>query len=311
VSQGGPIDTTAWLLEAMLARSDKTLDLLPGGKARAARLTDLQIGAGAAVRTITLWAITELSTSPIPIWSDSNNKFFGVSFGLVWLPEAYANEQAKIEDAQAKAMAGQALSLAKSLVKAPAGPVAYTGVRLFDAATPRFLNDQTLVVDKGVITAVGARASVTVPAGAQVIDGRGKTLIPGMWDCHMHIGDDYTGLQELSKGGDVDPRSRQRRRAHDRPADESDRRRTARAACLSLVNSSTGRDRTPRMFHSLSQPCRSPKQCRRLPVRQPAQALIRGLQRGPLMHPYCPPPQDVSTDRKVDVKSSDRSSPAL
>ena len=200
VSQGGPIDTTAWLLEAMLARSDKTLDLLPGGKARAARLTDLQIGAGAAARTITLWAITGLSTSPIPIWSDSNNTFFGVSFGLAWLPEAYASEQAKIEDAQAKAMAAQAPGLAKSLVKAPAGPVAFTGVRLFDADTPRFLNDQTVVVDKGVITAVGARASVTVPAGAQVIDGRGHTLIPGMWDCHMHIGDDYTGLQELSMG---------------------------------------------------------------------------------------------------------------
>src|SRR6185312_8203978 len=59
---------------------------------------------------------------------------------------------------------------------------------------------QTVVVDKGVIAAVGARASVAVPAGAQVIDGRGKTLIPGLWDCHMHVGDDFTGLQELSMG---------------------------------------------------------------------------------------------------------------
>ena len=51
-----------------------------------------------------------------------------------------------------------------------------------------------------MIAAVGARGSVTVPAGAQVIDGHGKTLIPGLWDCHMHIGDDFTGLQELSMG---------------------------------------------------------------------------------------------------------------
>ena len=44
------------------------------------------------------------------------------------------------------------------------------------------------------------RRATTVPAGAQVIDGRGKTLVPGLWDCHMHVGDDYTGLQELSMG---------------------------------------------------------------------------------------------------------------
>jgi imidazolonepropionase-like amidohydrolase len=90
--------------------------------------------------------------------------------------------------------------LAKSLVKVPAGPVAFTGVRLFDADATRFLTDQTVVIDKGVIAAVGAHGSVTVPPGAQVIDGKGKTLIPGLWDCHMHVGDDYTGLQELSMG---------------------------------------------------------------------------------------------------------------
>jgi imidazolonepropionase-like amidohydrolase len=58
--------------------------------------------------------------------------------------------------------------------------VAFTGVRLFDADAPRFLNDQTVVVNNGGITAVGARESVKVPAGAEVIDGRGKTLIPGL-----------------------------------------------------------------------------------------------------------------------------------
>ena len=200
VPQGGPIDTTAWFLESLLARPDKSLDLLPGGKARAARLIDLEVGAGAARQTITLWAVTGIGTSPLPIWADPNNKFFALAVGIAWLPEAYAGEQSNIEEAQAKAMAAQAPGLAKSLVKVPTGPVAFTGVRLFDADAPRFLTDQTVVVDKGVITAVGARASVTVPAGAQVIDGRNRTLIPGMWDCHMHVADDYTGLQELSMG---------------------------------------------------------------------------------------------------------------
>ena len=200
VAQGGPIDVSAWLLEALLAAPGKTLELLPGGKAQAAKLADLQVGSGAASQTITLWALTGLSTSPLPVWADANNRFFGVSFGIAWLPEAYASEQSRIEEAQAKALAAQAPELARALVKTPAGPVAFTGVRLFDADAPRFLPDQTVVVANGVITAVGPRESVTVPAGAQVIDGRGKTLIPGMWDCHMHVGTDFTGLQELSMG---------------------------------------------------------------------------------------------------------------
>ena len=200
VPQGGPIATTAWFLEALLARPDTSLDLLPGGKARAARLADLEVGTGAARQTITLWAVTGISTSPLPIWADASNKFFGLSFGIAWLPDAYAGEQSRIEEAQARAMAAQAPGLLKALVTVPAGPVAFTGVRLFDADATRFVTDQTVVVEKGTITAVGGRESVVAPAGAQVIDGRGKTLIPGMWDCHMHIGDDFTGLQELSMG---------------------------------------------------------------------------------------------------------------
>ena len=200
VSQAGPIDTNAWLLETLLARPDKTMNLLPGGSARAVKLADLDVGSGAAKQTITLWAISGISTSPLPVWADANNKFFGVAFGLAWLPEAYAGEQARIQDAQASAMAAQAPALLKSLVTLPAGSVAFSGVRLFDAEGGRFLANQTVVVDKGIITASGAAGSVTVPAGAQVIDGRGKTLVPGLWDCHMHVGDDYTGLQELSMG---------------------------------------------------------------------------------------------------------------
>src|SRR5262245_4999011 len=218
VSQGGPIDMTAWFLEALLARPDKTMNLLPGGKARAEKLTDLDVGEGAAKRTITLWAINGISTSPVPVWADADNTFFGVTFGLAWLPEAYAAEQSKIQDAQARAMAARAPALVKSLVSVPSSPVAFTGVRLFDADAVRFMPDQTVIVNGDVIAAVGAAGSVTVPAGARVIDGRGKTLIPGLWDCHMHVNDDFTGLQELSMGvtsvrdpGNADVRTMDRR----------------------------------------------------------------------------------------------------
>jgi imidazolonepropionase-like amidohydrolase len=200
VTQGGPIDTNGWFVERLLASPDKSLPLLPGGRATAAKLTTLDVGQGAAKQTVTLWAITGISTSPAPVWTDAKGKFFGQVGIIAWLPEAYAGELPRLIEAQQKAMALEAPKLAKALVKVPAGPVAFTHVKVFDAEGLKFLADQTVVVDKGAIAAVGPAASVKVPAGAQVIDGRGKTLVPGLWDCHMHFGDDWTGPQELSMG---------------------------------------------------------------------------------------------------------------
>jgi imidazolonepropionase-like amidohydrolase len=200
VPQGGPMDLNAWMLEALLARPDRTMELLPAGTARAEKLTELVVGNGPTRQTVTLWSISGVSTTPIPIWADARNRFFASTLGIDWLPDAYASEQRSMEDAQAKAVAAVAPGLARSLTTVPAGPVAFVGVRVFDADALRFTADQAVIVDHGKITGVGPRARVRVPAGAQIIDGAGRTLVPGLWDCHMHVGDDYTGLQELSMG---------------------------------------------------------------------------------------------------------------
>ena len=174
-SFGGPIDTTAWLLEALLARPDKTLTLLPGGKASAEKLTTISVGEGARKKEITAWAITGVSNSPIPVWADANNKFFGFNFFLRWLPEEYGGEHQRLADAQTAALSARAPALRKSLLKTPAGAVVFKDVQVFDADAKQFLASQTVVVDQGRITAVGPSKSVKVPSGAQVIDGRGKT----------------------------------------------------------------------------------------------------------------------------------------
>nr|WP_295659105.1 amidohydrolase family protein [Polymorphobacter sp.] len=199
-SQGGPASTNLWLLEQLLASPDKSLDLLPGGKAHAARLTSVEVGEGKAKQTVTLWTVSGVSTSPFPFWADAKDHVFATTSGIGWLPEAYAGEQAKLEKTQAAALAQQAPALAKSLVTIPPSAVAFVNVKMFDADKVRFLANQTVVVDKGLIVAVGPAASVKVPSGAQVIEGHGMTLVPGLWDCHMHVGDDYTGPQELSLG---------------------------------------------------------------------------------------------------------------
>jgi imidazolonepropionase-like amidohydrolase len=200
VAFGGPIALNAWFTERLIASPDKSMALLPGGRATAEKLTAIDVGEGAAKKTITAWAVYGVNNSPVPFWSDAGGKFFGYSQGISWLPDTYEGERAKLEKAQGDALAARMPAIARNLAKTPSAPVAFTNVRVFDADNLRFLSSQTVVVDKGAIVTAGPAGTVKPPAGAQIIDGSGKTLVPGMWDCHMHVGDDYTGLQELSMG---------------------------------------------------------------------------------------------------------------
>ena len=199
-SQGGPVDQLAWLLERILASPDHTMNLLPGGKAKAEKLTTLTVGTGATRQEVTAWAITGLNNAPVPVWADAKGKFFGLVFFLSWLPDQYAGEHARLNEAQSTALAAQAPALAKSLLKNPNGPVAFTHVQVFDSEAKTFLDDRTVIIDKGVIAEIGPSATLKPATGALVIDGTGKTLLPGLWDCHMHVANDFTGLQELSMG---------------------------------------------------------------------------------------------------------------
>jgi imidazolonepropionase-like amidohydrolase len=48
-------------------------------------------------------------------------------------------------------------------------------------------SDQTVVIAGGRITALGPADRVKIDKAANVIDARGKFLIPGLWDMHVHL----------------------------------------------------------------------------------------------------------------------------
>lgn len=187
------------LLEALLASPNKTLRLLPGGTARAEKLTETTVGQGASKKTVTAWAIFGLSPSPSPVWATADGKFFGAIGGLAILPVGYEGDLKRLDKLQDDALAVRSPALVKELLKTAQGPVAFTHVRAFVDGT-HFADDQTVVVDKGLITAVGAAATTAAPTGAQIFDGAGMTLVPGLWDSHQHFSDDSAGPFLLSLG---------------------------------------------------------------------------------------------------------------
>ena len=63
--------------------------------------------------------------------------------------------------------------------------IVITHTTVIDVATGRKLADRNVMVRNGRIASIGIGAP---PADARIIDGRGKFVIPGLWDMHAHLG---------------------------------------------------------------------------------------------------------------------------
>lgn len=69
---------------------------------------------------------------------------------------------------------------------APPETLAITNVAVVDVTDGSVDPGRTILISGGRITAVGPAASTRVPRGARVADGRGRFVIPGLWDAHSH-----------------------------------------------------------------------------------------------------------------------------
>ena len=98
-------------------------------------------------------------------------------------------------------------------------PKVFTGARLIDGTGKAAVENATIVVRDGRVEAVGR--GVAIPAGAERIDLKGKTVIPGLVNAHGHVGSlEQLGLYArygvttvFSLGGDKEVELRDRTRA--------------------------------------------------------------------------------------------------
>lgn len=199
VAFGGTFDSFTFILDGMLKSPTHSVDLLPSGQGKIEPLTTLEVNNGTEKKTLTAYAITGFGLSPFPIWYDGD-RLFGIAGVLSFVPAGWEKVTDEMSKAQDAALAKRAPAQVAALAKTPWGRVVFKNVKLFDSDARKFRTGMTVVVENGRIAASGAAAKIKTPANAEVIDGAGKTLIPGLWDNHQHYGDDSTGPLLLANG---------------------------------------------------------------------------------------------------------------
>ena len=75
--------------------------------------------------------------------------------------------------------------------------------RLFDGVGDASKTGQVIVIEGDRVKAVGEASGVTIPEGARVIDLPTATVLPGLIDCHTHIGSRADRYDEIMKFKDT------------------------------------------------------------------------------------------------------------
>ncbi len=200
ISNNGPSAEPALLVDALLRAKSIPVKLLPAGEARLERLTSVTLEDHGQKLHVTEFAITGLSFEPQTVWLDDDQHLFG--FPGKWfaiLREGWEGTNDQLYALDRAAEDARNARLARELAQHLDRPVAVEHVRLFDSEQATIREDQTVIISGERIKIVGPSAAVVVPKDAQQVDGTGKTLLPGLFDMHVHA-QPVDGLLNIASG---------------------------------------------------------------------------------------------------------------
>jgi imidazolonepropionase-like amidohydrolase len=125
------------------------------------------------------------------VWLDERDRFAAIVSRIHILPLEAVRDDLKDSLPALQRVAVQDAVQDLASMSAQAAPVAdgafaLTGATVIDGVATAPLEDATILVRDGRITAVGPAGKIQVPSGIRRIDARGKTIVPGFWDMHAH-----------------------------------------------------------------------------------------------------------------------------
>jgi hypothetical protein len=185
------MEASAIVVRALLRAPGNKLPALPSGQLSIARLLDAPVTNGKGKGEVTLYQVTGLSLEPNYVWmwktaAPSTARMFGlVSPSLNAIETGWESNADALLKLQIEADSATLKKLAAKTIRQTTGLTVFRNVRWFDSEAALMKGPSDVFVNRGKIAAIYP-ANTTLAAEATVIDGTGRTLLPGLFDMHAH-----------------------------------------------------------------------------------------------------------------------------
>ena len=168
------------------------LPLLPGGKAKIEFLGTDKITVGGRVQMLERYAIEGVMWGRETAWFDARQRLVAL-VGADAEMDRFEAVREGFGDAlpffiaqAAEDAVTQLEKLSRELKPVAAGRYAIVGATVIGGKDFSVIEDAVVVIENGRFAQVGKRSDIKLPEGIKVVDAKGKTLLPGLFDTHAH-----------------------------------------------------------------------------------------------------------------------------
>ncbi|MGA8384936.1 MAG: amidohydrolase family protein [Candidatus Cybelea sp.] len=199
VSMDGSPEEGAIMVRAALRARNASLQLWPNGVTNVAAVKTLAVSNGLTSKRVTMYEANGLDFTPVALWLDDGGELFmsGGGWGAV-IRTGWNAVLAQLLDAQNQRVTELGRQIALTLPQRSGTAIAITGANLFDSEAGSLVPNTTVIFHGERVVAV-TTAESGIPSDARRIDGSGKTILPGLWNMHMHLFADF-GPRLLAEG---------------------------------------------------------------------------------------------------------------
>lgn len=191
-------EISAIIARAVLAQRDTGLAALPAGRYSIERLTTADVTRGSEKLQVGLYAISGADLTPSYIWlreTPDRAMFAAIYTGYLRVIESgWETAGDVLEPLQKQAEDDREKRIARTLTHRFDGPILIRNVRVFDSERAALTEPRDVWVHEGRIADVVPTGAVATSA-ATVFDGTGRTLLPGLFDMHVHESTPGTVMQ--------------------------------------------------------------------------------------------------------------------